>query len=31
MAMNFANPGLSMMALYLQLKLATSNLRNSVL
>jgi hypothetical protein len=29
--MNFANPGLPMMALYPQSKLATSNLRNSVL
>jgi hypothetical protein len=31
MAMNFTNPGLSMMALYPQSKFATSNLRNSVL
>jgi hypothetical protein len=31
MAMNFANHGLSMIALYLQSKLATSNLKNSVL
>jgi hypothetical protein len=31
MAMNFANLGLPMMALYPQPKLATSNLKNSVL
>jgi hypothetical protein len=30
MAMNFANLGLPMMALYVQWKLATSNLRNSI-
>jgi hypothetical protein len=31
MAMNFASPGLPMMALYPQSKFATSNLRYSVL
>jgi hypothetical protein len=30
MATNFANPGLTMMALYLQLKRATSKRKNSV-
>jgi hypothetical protein len=31
MAMNFASPGLQMMALYLRSKRATLNLKNSVL